>query len=187
MALNRVNLLPVSVVESALVNRRVMLVRSIVQIVLVAFITIIIGFFSWFFIVNQQIKVWSQRRLLVMDQLEGLKESESLYRRFGVIISMSDKIMAERKDFRVMLQEIYSRLSTDSFVSDLRFLDSGVLLQLRAVNVHAFTNSVESFSRIGQGDSKFGDVILKSVSRDLDGQYLYDLELQMMTQSDGKK
>ena len=178
MALNKVNLLPASVVKVALTNRQISLIRLIVRIVLVVFIAMMIGFFGWFFVINQQIKVWSQRKLLVVDQLESLKGSEDLYRRFTSVISLSDKVIAERKDFRVMLQEIYSRLSAGSFVSDLQFLDIGVLLQLRALNVHAFTDSVENFSRIGSDGSEFKDVILKSVSRDLNGQYTYDLELQ---------
>lgn len=177
--LTKINLLPTSAKAIKQSNQRLESLQLATKVVLGGFIAVVVGIFLWIFIVNQQIKVWNQRESQVLGQLSELSTQEYSYRRFGLVLGVVKEVIATRKDFQIVLSEIYGSIPTGTKLEDVQFVDRGVLVQAKSANVHEFVKTINNFSRRSREQSVFGDMVLSSVSRTANGEYAFDLELEI--------
>lgn len=172
----KINLLPGSVKKIRGVNQQVEALVWISRGLLVVFVLVVIVIFGWTFFVSQEIENWNRREATMTEELALLAPDEVLYRRFLTVAAAADQILNRRRDFQAIIEEIYSLVPTGAFVEDLQFVERGVLVRINADNVHVFVATIEGFSSITE-NSLFSEIVISTISRVLDGRYVFTLEL----------
>lgn len=182
MVLSKVNLLPVSIKEIRRLNRTVEGLRLAVAGVLGVFVVLVVLLFGGWFLTNQQLQTWSVREKELLARLTELSVQEITYRRFKTIVAAAERILGERREYRGVLNDVYSRLPSGTYVEDLQFVEDMVRVRIKAADVHRFVGAVESF-QAGVAASSFDRASLSSVSRTLNGSYSFELELKIKKQN----
>lgn len=178
MARLKIDLLPKKASEIKKINKTIFILRTTAEVIAGLLLVSIIGVFVWLFLTNLELQRVGSQVGNAQLQLEQSGEEEVKYRLYQEILSRSDQIIKERKDYKGIFDDVYALVPEDVFVSGINFEGQTVIFDGRARGVQAFSRAIDNFLKIGSGQvARFKDVAMINVSRLGDAFYSFKLEI----------
>lgn len=117
---------------------------------------------------------------VIDEQLTELKTKELELSYDSLILANAVKIVAQRKDFRQIINDVYGMTPVGSWVDNLSFSDDAVLVSFKSENVQAFRRMDSALT--ASEESRFdwlGGVVVTGVVRNGKAEYLTNVQMEL--------
>lgn len=178
MARIKIDLLPKQADDVKRLNKTVnvlMLVSRTLVLVFVVGVALVFGVFFYFQNLNSQVKAQVDA---ASANIEQSSQEELKYRLYQQILTQTDTIIKQRRDFRGIFQDLNALLPDEVAVRGLTFDEDIIIFDGSVQGVGSFGRLLDNFKKLEENPSeRFTQVALKQVSRGADGSYTFRLEI----------
>lgn len=177
----RLNLLPKEAGQIRKTNVLIGKVKLLTIGILALGIAIVAGVFGWLFYSQFELNQTKTAVEELTVELDSRAEEELKLRYYQQVLNSSAAIIASRKDYRVILNQLYSLVPASVLVETVSFGEEDVMaISGRARGVQSFRELLKNFETKDAGrHSWLGKVNVKSAQRLPDGIYLFRMEINL--------